>query len=429
MNKLLLSTFLGFLGAGAVIGETVLLAPDDTRVVFEDWSAPAPLAVKATNGETQLIRRTCRATWQHPLSPSTLTIERLFNPASKELWLGQPQPPYAVVGGRIWGMVAEGADVWIRHSASVGEAANGEDLMAQEFLKKFVANPLTKYWMDGGIVRLDLERVFGATWPYPQSSGPPLDGVTGISQLAVDDRGLTLTLNTKAGHVRLLTLGPRFETRAAFFDGQAVTLLFEGLLPPSEPDGWAPARSHVVRTAAGKLIAMRSSRIYWSDRGTEQERWLTTASAVVLPSTGDLWLAPSDCRLTCIDGRLSGFMVEGYRDLLVFVGSQGRIPTSNGSIEAFRREIMRFESTFQANQYQWKPDLRVRLADLFKGDARFPDGCEFSMREVRVKDKNTLIVMSSGNSQAYPEITVAPDLSILSANVLDPAALPQINRD
>ena len=429
MNKLLLSTFLGFLGIGVVTGETVLLARDDTRVVFEDWSAPAPFAVKARNGETQLIRRTCRATWQHPLARSTLTIERLFNPASKELWLGQPQPPYAVVGGRIWGIVAEGSDVWIRHSAAVGEAANGEDLMAEQFLKKFVADPLTKYWMDGGIVRLDLERVFGITWPYPKSSGPLLDGVTGISRLIVDDQGLTLTLTTKAGHVRLLTLGPRFETRAAFYDGQAVTVLFEGLLPRGEPDGWAPVRSYVVRTAVGKLIAMRTSRIYWSDRGTEQERWLTTASAVVMPSTGDLWLGPGDCRLVWIDGRLLGFRVENHRDLLAFAGPQARISMSAGSIEGFRREISRFEGAFQANQYQWKPDLRVRLADLYQGGASLPEGREFSLREVRVRGGNVWIVMGSGNSQAYPEITVAPDLRIISTNVLAPAALPQIDRD
>ncbi len=88
-------------------------------------------------------------------------------------------------------------------------------------------------------------------------------------------------------------------------------------------------------------------------------------------------------------------------------------------MEAFHKALLEFESAFKANQYQWKPDLRVRIADLFPGDKRFPGGNGFSLRLISFKDENIILFMGSEDAKVYPEVTLSPDLKILSTTVFE----------
>ncbi len=217
-----------------------------------------------------------------------------------------------------------------------------------------------------------------------------------------------------------LTLGPEFENRGASMDGQPVLVLFDGRVPYRELREWSPPSSAAVKTPQGWLAAIGCRRDYCSGVGTDQEKVLTSAVALVMPGTGDVWIGPEVWRWVGVGGRLLGLGVNSEQtELLVFAGPQGRIPRSEGSIEAFHKALLEFERTFKANQYQWKPDLRVRIADLFPGDKRFPMGNGFSLRLISFKDENIILFMGSEDTKVRSEITLSPELKILSTRVFE----------
>ena len=123
--------------------------------------------------------------------------------------------------------------------------------------------------------------------------------------------------------------------------------------------------------------------------------------------------------MALVEGRMLGVMVGRHQDLLVFSGSDTRIPLSPEGNKVFGAEAVRFERELRADQYQWKPDLRLNIRDLFRADARFPADCSFwlTARSLSVKDSSLVVRISSSNSRADAEVVLSPDLRIVSTRI------------
>jgi hypothetical protein len=260
-----------------------------------------------------------------------------------------------------------------------------------------------------------------------------------ISDIAVDEAGVALSLKSKSGRPFFLKLGPRLEILSALNDGHPFPVLSNGLPTSPEhlgfvlpflgtvdsPHGKLEAficsrgymATNVPYLPRGKLEALVCSRSYVATNVPYAQVECARAKAVVQAGTGDLWMGPFECRVVVLDNRMLGVTVNQYRDLWVFAPPRARIPLPPEGVERFRQEVVRFETEFQADRYQWKPDLTVNVRDLFPGDARFGGKSEFSLWSVTVREKSLVLRLSSGNPQAYPEVVLDSDLKVLSARV------------
>jgi hypothetical protein len=413
-------------------------AADGTTYLFGDWSAPKSLVVKSSDGESDLVLRTCEVTRQDPDSvwPETFAVELVFDPSTGEVCLGElprQEPPrqYVKLGQKIWGLRAQKWDrlLLIYRSENAGEAANGGELLIDKYLNKLLQDPQASLSPRGNGRGLDTKLIFGADAVVTsERSLTQLTTMIELSSLAVDDKGVIVALKSHAGRTLSLSLGVNLEIVAASIDGKPALVLSDGLVPRRELPFWTFATGAMVPSAKGAMRTLNRVLNYYVKDDSGNERMIDTIHAAVLEGTGDLWIGPASCHLAVVEGRMLGAMANKAGELLLFT-ERGVLPLSPPETSrAFSRELTQFENDFKTNQYEFKPDSKVGVPMLFAGDARLPAGSWFRVTSVSVRDKSLIITCSSSKPGAYPQIEVGSDLRVLSTGVLSLEELRQSER-
>jgi len=376
------------------------------------------MAVVSDEGTATLSRRRCEVGEQEPRWPRQWQVEMVFDPVTKELWLGRPADRYVVLRKRIWGVSGRGRDLFLMHSQYAGDVQNGEESIMRKFLERFIEQPNIGMWQgEGSLEQFDLLDIYGRVI-YSKDASQAANPLR-ILDATADQRGVTLNMETARGHGLSLTLSETLDILEARKDGRPVRVLFDGRLPRQRKHGFAGVGRFPVVTPGGEMEALSPVRFYSRLDDEGLDRVYATALAAVLPGSGELWIGPDECQLAFWEGQILGVMVgrPQAQELWVFRGRGVTIPGPPEGIAVFDKEAIRFEQEFEASQHQWKPDLRVNIRDLFPGDARFTEDCSFWMRRVSFGDKGLVVLLSSSNSQGHPEVVLSPDLRVVATGV------------
>jgi hypothetical protein len=401
-------------------GDTTVAAGNGSVFHFGDWSQPVSLSVKSSGGQATLVSRECVVKIEKPRWLQTTRLQMLYYPAGNEVWIGEPFDAYVIVGQKIWGVTQSGETLIVRPSQAASDAVNGQDVSVTEFLTKFVANPGSIFWTDGSVSTLPLHLVFGCVPLYTQNPASHVDqslqltNVTVVSdQVTAGFRGLVNGLDLS------LTLNSKQEIVEAFRGGDRLPILCRRFQPPGEIEAWFGLGVRNWPSPQGGQATLGSIRENANTDKTGQSIGVAYANLAVLIATGDLWIGPDMCDRMVIDGRMIGMRIDGStREVQIFNTTRARLPLTGDTSEAFLQGIRQFEAEFAANQYRWRPDVSISIPALFAADSRFGENCEYVKRIISLQGKNILIGLSSSNPQAYPEITLGPDLSVLSTRVL-----------
>jgi hypothetical protein len=407
----------------SLLAQTIVTTPSGTIYQFGEWSAPTNLTVRSATGDVQLVQRSCAVMRQQPASPQTRVIELDYYPAAGEVWIGEHPQRYAVVGQKIWGLNTISRILKIKQSEAAGVATNGEALIINAFLQRFLDDPRTDFWLENTGQRIDLCNVFGYNSIFLTAQGSRIQPAE-ITDLSLGTNSLTIALKSQAGFGLSLRLDPSLKIVGASRGGLPLPVLFETVLPSAELNEWFPPRVVEIASDHGKSEALSSSRSYfYNDAETGEESLMAAARSIVLISTGDLWIGPSECRLAVADGNIIGVMVDKEaRELLVFTGPRARVPITLGS-RVYLDQIAQFESELRANQYRYEPDYRVKIPDLFAGTIDLRSNTDLGLRGVVIQGKNISVQINNNMVQGYPQILLGPDGKVLSAKLLQGAEL------
>jgi len=419
INKVLAPALL--LSVCSVIGAVSVTNSTGKVYTFGDWSPRSSVTVQAPEGGVELVRVACDVAEGDPGKLRMSLVEVLYSSQSDEIWLGEPAPHYMVFDQKIWGVGCQGKALRIKKSERAGDAANSEGLVLDKLIERVVEHPRHGLWQgDVAAKSLDLTRIFGFG-AVCGSGAKPRGTRVQVSSFRVEKSGVVFTMRSEAGHDLSLKLGSNMEILAAEKDGVPTPVLFDGLLPATRPAGFASLGECRVLTETGVLVALASHADYCRYDASGAEQSVASVRAVAL-SNGDLWIGPDQCRLVVVRDRLLGLQMSETGELLVYAGPCARIPGPPEGIAVFREVALGFEDRLKASEYQWHADLKVNLTSIVAGDARFPSDCAYWLGAgdgVSINDGNVVIKVSSSCSEAWVEITLAPDLRVVSSRVLN----------
>ena len=384
-----------------------------------DWSAPKTVMAKSSDGAVSLECRICQVTVQYRERPETLTIEQLTHPTSQEMWIGEPAEHYVVIGPKIWGLRCMTVDILAQPSEPRRATHDGRELVVENFMDKFVKEPRSALWGDGGIRKMDARRIFGDD--AFRSDNPIMFDIASVSAVEVGQEGVTVTVEAALrGQTMSLTLGRDFEVISASREGRPVYVLDDSSPACVERRRWwGPPGNSVLPSPEGNVPVIRMYREYTSQDPSGENRRIGAAMAVLVMETGQLWIGPDCCSMGVFGGRILGVKQdEAMQNLLVFTGPRAVIPLSPESRKLFWVEITKFEAEMEARQNQFKPDLVKSVSELLADDLQFPAGTEFMGRGCSVLKDGLLMRFYSMKSQAYPEILIGPDLTMVSPRVV-----------
>lgn len=416
------------LGTSGLCAPMSITRGDGKTFTFSDWSPTEIMKVPSDEGTAALSRKHREVDEQDPRWPTKWQIEMVFDPATKELWLGRPADRYVVLRKKIWGVSRRRRDLFLMRSQYAGGVQDGEQAIMQRFLGRFIQEPNINMWRGAGsLEQFDLLDIYGPVI-YSKDASQALANPLRILDATADERGVTLSMETARGHGLSLTLSETLDILEARKDGRPVRVLFDGRLPRQPKCGFAGVGRFPVVTPGGEMEALSPVCVYSNEEGLNRGVY-ATALAAVLPGSGELWIGPDECQLAFWENQFLGVMVKRPQELWVFRGRGVTIPGPPEGIAVFAKEAVRFEQEFEASQHQWKPDLRVNIRGLFPGDARFPRGSSFWMRRVAFGDKGLVVLLNSSNSRAYPEVVLSPEPRVVAAGVRELNAFGRLEGD
>jgi hypothetical protein len=138
----------------------------------------------------------------------------------------------------------------------------------------------------------------------------------------------------------------------------------------------------------------------------------------VLLATGDLWIGPEDCTVLFVNGKMLGILMNRATcEIQIFKARPVRLPLSPDSAPLFQDQLRLFEQSFPAQQYVFAPDVRLTVVPLF-ADEKGLSQTVWYVQKLRIQNNNIVINLNGGSAQAHPEITLEPDLTVVSTRVL-----------
>jgi hypothetical protein len=394
---------------------------------FGEWSKPVLINIPAVDGSTPVVSRECTVTIDRGRSrPETRKLKMLCYPAANEIWIGELYDQYLMMGQKIWGISQRSGTLYIRTSMPAEDAGDEQDVNAVSFLRLFSNNPSSIFWSEGPVAILPLDNVFGAVtlygkdFMYTGAMWRPCLQWTNVS--AGSDKA-TIRFHALVTSLDLsVSLNRDQEIVEAILGSETLPLLWRSARTgqyPSDLGTWLCPSYKELPSPKGPQSALICINEYTKLDDAGNWTTLGRAKSAVLVATRDLWIGPVTCDVLVVGRRIIGVNIDNAsREVQFYIGPRARLPLGPGSSETYQAEVRKFGASFSANAYKWAPDYRISIPALFVGDSRFATDCWFSKRTVSLESENLVIGLNSGNSQAHPEITLGPDLQVLSTRVL-----------
>src|SRR5687767_13231443 len=108
LNRWYLLGFVLFVSLFKLAGATSLTNMHGEVFVFGEWSLPKFLTVMSTQGDVRLVQLTCETAEARPFQPRMHVIEVVYDPITRELWVGDPAQHYVILRQKIWGISTSG---------------------------------------------------------------------------------------------------------------------------------------------------------------------------------------------------------------------------------------------------------------------------------------------------------------------------------
>jgi hypothetical protein len=425
MNILKQSILIIFLATPwSLFAATSVQGPNGDNYTFGDWSPAKPINVKSSGGEIALVKRTCILEIEHRKALEKLAVDLVYEPDGREIYIGQQADIYALVGNKIWGLSADGRWLWIHCSDTADNKDNTEEAIIAGVLARFINQQDLRLNGGSSSKTVDLCRAFGFGTIFPQvERWRPL--ATIIVNHTVDANGITLSLKSINDDNLALTINPNYEILNATKGGRAVYIVTKCVGSPMQSDLGIIPNKTAIPSDKGPLTILKS--IWHYEQISKPDGTILGAAAVVSADNGDLWMGPIDCMVVAVGGKLIGVKSDDDRqELLVYAGPRSRIPLGSSGVAVFRAEEQRLSDELKANNYQFRPDLRISIPGLLAGDNRFAADCSYSLGKVTVRE-NKAMVQINGQPLAYPEISISADLNVRVNRVI-PTGSPELSR-
>ena len=301
----------------------------------------------------------------------------------------------------------------IRTSESAGDAAGGYEQKIGQFPSKYLDRDSPLYWTDGSVKSVPLLGVFGHEAPADFDSAPSAKPSLQIVNIAVAPNSVTINLIAlRSGTPLDVRLNERMEVVEAHKGGRPWPVIRSTFKLSSEFDRWFSPLVTSLQSPTGIVSALRLRREYMApnDSGVNP-RLLGSAKALLLVTSGELWIGPDQCRFAVVDGQIFGVMVDNQAaEIQVFRGQRARLPISHGTAPALETELRLFDQGFLKSEYRIQPDFSMSLPGRFAGD-------DFNLASVSTRESALVLTLTSGIAE-YPEVTLSSDLKTISTRVL-----------
>ncbi len=408
-------------GARDLVAGVQVKNQDGTTVAIENWSKPEARAISSGEIDVQVIRRQCDVL-QTGLSGVTTKheVEMLFEPKTRELWLGRPESKHAILRSRIFGIRPGFGKLEIAKSSSAADLEGGEEAIAEEFFSKVAQEPVLSVWRDEkSMSRLDLARVFGHVL-VPKGTSRIVENSVDLVSVSSSSDAMVLSMTTLAGHKLSLTLNENLDILEAKQDGQPVLVLFDGRGPSANGHKFDGLGSASVSTQRGSIRALVGSREYSLVGASGEEIGSSTVIAAVMPDTGELWIGPSPCKLARLAGGVVGFLVENKNELWIIRDQGVRIPPPPMGVAAFGDALQRFSADFESHQRQWSPYLKVNLSQIVQASGLSCEGWEFwiNMKDLSFRENGLVLLLGTSDRRTKVELSLSADLKLQSSRVV-----------
>ncbi len=347
-------------------------------IAIENWSKPEVLEIPSGESKVKVIRRRCDVI-ETGLSgvPMKSEIEMLYEPTTRELYLGRPETKHVILRSRIFGIRPSSGSLQIAKSSSAADLEGGEEAIAEEFFSKVAQEPALSAWRDEESMSwLDLKRVFGQVI-LPKGECRIMENSVNIVSVSSSSDAMVLSMTTLAGHKLSLTLNENLDILEAKQDGQPVLVLLDGRGPSGQGHIFDGLGSRDVFTQGGTIRARTCQRDYSLLGAGGEEIGSSTVVAAVMPDTGELWIGPASCKLARLEGGVVGFLVENRNELWVIRDQGVRIPPPPKGVAVFREALQRFSSDFASHQERWSSDLKVNLSQIVQANGLSCEGWDF----------------------------------------------------
>ncbi len=410
-------------GCLLVLGAAVNTNGYTRNFEFGPWSSSQSVQLLSAHGMVSVERSTCDVreyltNWSQDWS-QVHRLEVLSYEAGKQVLIGHPSQVYLVVQDRIWGIAAQGRTLRIATSTRLQDDLGAKDLFVRDFMQRFVEEPNVEAWGDVAIWRIALRRIFNSS-KLTTSMDAHKNDVVSISGTKVDRDGVTLTMQSDAGRILSITLGPEGELLRAGCDGKDLPIVLDCRLPWNEPHGFGGLGGASVVGPFGAVPAFSLSQDYTIVDEAGEERNVGGVTTVVLEGTGHLVFGPFDARYAFVNGQLIAVKVLDGNELCVFRGASRRIPLSPAGVSVFREEAVRFESEFEANKHEWKVDSIAKLAGLLGEEPGFSSTTTFQVHPTGLSVRgDSLLIKVRSSDNRVGEVVLRPDLSVAASRPVE----------
>jgi hypothetical protein len=394
---------------------------DGTTVAIEDWSKPEAVEIPSGERKVQVERRRCVVLQTGSSGVTTKhEVEMLFEPKTRELWLGMPESKHVILRGRIFGMRPTYGKLMIAKSSNAADLEGGEVAIAEEFFRKVAREPTLSVWLDEkSMSRLDLARVFGDVI-LPKGTSRIVENSVDLVSVSSSSDAMVLSMTTLAGHKLSLTLNENLDILEAKQDGQPFLALFDGRGGSPKGHKFNGPGSASVSTQRGAIRAIVGSREYSLVGARGEEIGSSTVIAAVMPDTGELWIGPSPCKLARLAGGVVGFLVENKNELWIIRDQGVRIPPPPMGRAVFDDALQRFSADFESHQRQWSPYLKVNLSQIVQASGLSCEGWEFwiNTKDSSFRENGLVLLLGTSDTRTKVEVSLSADLKLQSSRVV-----------
>ena len=236
-----------------------------------------------------------------------------------------------------------------------------------------------------------------------------------ITDVSPQPTTVIFALHTVAGNDLILTFGHEFDLISASKNGEAVLVLQDGRFPLVLD--WPGARAISLPSESGPVSGLTSTKVYYRDdkryyNEEGQGRLAFPMRVVAIPSTGNLWIGPSDSRLLVQNGSVVGFLPSKGNELLVFTGRPRTIHAEDARI-TYRQELSNFENNLLAGRFAEKS--RVNISTFLPAS-----DASLTINDIFFADSDIVLrlIASGPKGNSKVELKIGRDLRVTSAEAM-----------
>lgn len=337
---------------------------------------------------------------ERTFGPEKHTLRFAYDSISRQVWLGPVVEVMFSLGGKLYGVLSNGRELFIIPSTAVGEDLDGVDAVLRDALLSYCKEPrpLERAWTSKDI--LDSHFLLGKdalVRPLEVNRGGPEALKVIKAQIAADQ--VSLKILTLVSGEYIVQLTSDFQVTSVLQDGAPIFLMFDGRRRNSDLIEWSWPYATTIVTEDGTIPGVIASRTFYEKPPAPEDTHFSM-KAVVEPKSQRVWLGPTECRLAKVRGELMGVQLVG-RTVFLFRDA-GRLPGEHPSQVEVGRLLRKFQADVDSNGSP-KPTRTFAIPSL-ETDGNLAVEC--SLMGVEVRKGELLLNVRQGRVTVQHSLTL-----------------------